>query len=181
MLLFGHVGITLGLVYLLAAPWGGRRRVDYRLVMAGALLSDIIDKPLGIALGIYGRNVGHTLLFPSLLTLVLALPLILPHRLPRVLAARLGNPVIYLAPGVWSHLILDRMWGYQAVLLWPGFGLAFPPSTLDPLDVLAFLTDAYTLAGEAVGLTTLLAVARRHGLIHLDRLRVFLRDGRLGP
>lgn len=76
MLLFGHLGITLalasGLDKIIASGKGKgfSRLVDYRLVLIGSMLPDIIDKPLGIAfpaaLG-SGRTVAHTFLFLFLL------------------------------------------------------------------------------------------------------------------
>jgi len=43
--LLGHLGIGLGLAWLLS--WRSPMRIDYRLVLFGALLPDLIDKPLG--------------------------------------------------------------------------------------------------------------------------------------
>ena len=44
--------------------------IDYRLVMVGALLPDLLDKPLALWLAFPGRTFGHTLLFGVLLLVV---------------------------------------------------------------------------------------------------------------
>ncbi len=182
MLLLGHLGITLGVAYALAHRLGPARatKVDYRVVLLGGILSDLIDKPVALAFGIAGRAAAHTLLFASLLTLVLALPLVAPRTLPRRVAQRLGNPAIYLALGVWVHLALDRMWENPRVLLWPQWGWDFPPGGFDPFTLLTnLLHDPYTLGGEAVGLAILVAVALRHGILRRGGLAAFIRSGRL--
>ena len=75
MLLFGHLGITLAATQTFAVLWQGKKRfsesIDYRLVLLGSMLPDIIDKPLGgfifkDALG-SGRIYAHTLIFLLLL------------------------------------------------------------------------------------------------------------------
>src|SRR6266545_7870475 len=59
--LLGHLGIGLGLAWLLS--WRSPVRVDYRLVLFGAILPDLIDKPLGYVFGLETRLWAHTLLF----------------------------------------------------------------------------------------------------------------------
>lgn len=72
MLLFGHLGITLG-------AFIGLRRliprlksvIDLKYLAIGALLPDLIDKPIGKVIFAStfanGRIIGHTLLFSCLL------------------------------------------------------------------------------------------------------------------
>src|SRR5437667_342927 len=47
MFILAHLGIGLGLTWLLA--WKSPARFDYRLVLFGSILPDLIDKPLGYA------------------------------------------------------------------------------------------------------------------------------------
>ncbi len=74
MLLFGHLGITLG-VYLGLGTFISRLRViiDPRYLAIGALLPDLIDKPIGRVIFAStlanGRIIGHTLLFTLLIAL----------------------------------------------------------------------------------------------------------------
>ena len=61
-MLFWHLGMTCAIVFFAL----GARRIDYRVVLLGAIISDVIDKPIG---RIFfreefesGRLFGHTLL-----------------------------------------------------------------------------------------------------------------------
>jgi hypothetical protein len=70
MLLFGHIGITLGVAWLIESKL--KVKMDYRLIIIGSLLPDIIDKPVGMILLPLnnGRVFGHTLLFILILLLI---------------------------------------------------------------------------------------------------------------
>lgn len=94
--------------------------VDIRFLFIGALLPDIIDKPLGHlffreALG-NGRIFAHTLLF----VIVIALIGLYLYR------SRGQLWLLAIAFGTMVHLILDQMWQAPETLLWPVFGFAFP-------------------------------------------------------
>ena len=94
-------------------------QVDYRLLMLGSLLPDIIDKPLGTWLLrdsiSNGRVFTHTLLF----TLILAVVGIYLY----VGKSRQG--VLWLSLGCLTHLCLDQMWLIPRTLLWPAYGWSF--------------------------------------------------------
>lgn len=146
MFILAHTGITLGVAWLFTrrrdevtvgkpvehknalpaaaraqqAGWYGRKNhVDYRLVLIGSLLPDLIDKPLGLfapGLGLgTGRGIAHTLVFALFL---LAAGLCFYRH------GRQG--FFYLALASTGHLVLDRMWLMPRVLFWPLYGLAFP-------------------------------------------------------
>jgi membrane-bound metal-dependent hydrolase YbcI (DUF457 family) len=115
MFLLCHLaaGIVLGIV--LAGAVGGRRAVVAACAL-GAVLPDLVDKPLGYivlanSVG-YGRIYTHTLLF-LLLTLAIGLLVFWRFRTPIVLAAGVGAA---------SHQILDAMWNYPRNWLYPIFG-----------------------------------------------------------
>jgi len=79
-------------------------QLDYRLVMLGSMLPDIIDKPLGLWLFPdtfnNGRILTHTLLFTLLLAAVGA-----------YLWLRRGKSgVLCISFGVVAHLCLDQIW-----------------------------------------------------------------------
>lgn len=92
---------------------------DVRLLMFGALLSDIIDKPLGLLLFretlASGRIFGHTLLF---LVLIVVTGFYLYRRHKKTW-------LLILSFGTFMHLILDQMWQPPQTLFWPLFGFAF--------------------------------------------------------
>ena len=148
---FGHAGLTLAAVYAVekGASWWMRRRAageegagsagqegvdgraagrwfpaDYRLVMLGSVLPDLIDKPLGFSFAselVNGavRSVGHTLLFAAAVVLT-------------GLAVRLRSrrtALLLLAFASAGHLVLDRMWEMKDTVLWPFMGLEFPRGT----------------------------------------------------
>ena len=70
MLLFAHTGITLGTAKIMARAAGWREKglpaqLDYRLVLIGSMLPDLIDKPLGGVIPPLGngRIYSHTRCF----------------------------------------------------------------------------------------------------------------------
>lgn len=76
MLIFGHVGITTGVIKLYEKATRRKnsknnKLIDYRLVMVGSMLPDIIDKPLVEI--IYGLNnheghfIAHSFIFSGLI------------------------------------------------------------------------------------------------------------------
>ena len=158
--------------------------VDFRLVILGSLLPDIIDKPLRWLLGDTigtGRSFAHTLIFTMLLILS-TIYFYVKHKPPFML---------YVSFGVVMHLILDQMWLYQETLLWPLFGwriektcgswlqivLSLPASVSHWTDtVLGLLTkEPEILISEILG--GLILVALLFDLVHRHRLLAFIRSG----
>lgn len=171
-MLFWHTGVTAAVVLLTL----GRRRIDYRVVALGALLPDLVDKPVG---RIFfedrfesGRLFGHTLAFS--VALLLAVQLFL-----RGDAARrwFVLPVASLL-----HLALDGMWNDPVTLFWPAFGTEFPKVPVEGywLEVLLRpLRHPREALQELVGLALLAYMAAAFGLHRRDLRREFLRTGRL--
>ncbi|MBN2077077.1 MAG: metal-dependent hydrolase [Dehalococcoidales bacterium] len=136
MLLFGHVGITAGAARLTDVAFlpevlqqnrsGFRYRIasvlryfrdasgnlDYRMIIVGSMLPDIIDKPLFLLFsesGLFtGRSHAHTLIFAALLLSAGIL-----SRKSWLLTLALAN---------FTHLILDSLWENPEILLWPFLG-----------------------------------------------------------
>jgi len=130
---FCHIlaGLLLGLAWY---AWK-RDRLLVAACVAGAVLPDLIDKPLGILLtgtvG-FGRIYAHTLLFAALFLIAGAFA----WRGNR----RWGFLILALGSGVISHQILDAMWFEPAAWFWPLFG-PFPPPDLDIPFLSYFLAD----------------------------------------
>src|SRR6059036_654532 len=116
MFLLGHLGIGLGLAWLLS--WKSPARIDYRLVLFGAILPDLIDKPLAYVTGLDSRIWTHTFLF---LFAILALSFV-----PMFRALRL------VGFGVATHLLLDMIWIQPAVVWYPAYGWSFPMAPFNP-------------------------------------------------
>ncbi|MBI2076104.1 MAG: metal-dependent hydrolase [Candidatus Aenigmarchaeota archaeon] len=165
MLLFGHIGITLGLFYLLNTKL--KKDIDYRFLILGSLLSDIIDKPLGNIV-LYnllnnGRIIGHTLLFAVILAAI----------------GLYRKRIVYLAGGVFSHLALDRMWGDPQTLLWPLLG-DFVRRDFRFTDLIdSFYADPLNYIGEAAGIVILISLIVSHRLYLKHRIKDFLATGQL--
>ncbi len=94
-------------------------RLDYRLILLGSMLPDLIDKPLGIwvlrdTLS-NGRVFAHTLLFAVLL-LAVGVYVYISRRKLNLLCLSFGNM---------AHLGLDEMWLDPRTLFWPLYGWSF--------------------------------------------------------
>jgi membrane-bound metal-dependent hydrolase YbcI (DUF457 family) len=94
-------------------------------VLLGALLPDLVDKPLGfwIAPEFVNnslRSVGHSILFGGMCALAVGL----------FTRRRGAAPVSGFALALAAHLAFDRMWQMPAALLWPFHGWSFPEGTV---------------------------------------------------
>ncbi len=191
MLLFGHLGLTVGAAWALGhsydklqarkqprEPGANKLRrlaskIDYRVVLIGAMLPDIIDKPLGILVlhGEYGggRSFFHTLLF----ALLLILAGLIWYRRKR------GILLLTLALANIMHLALDGMWNCKETLLWPVLGLSFyPGNTSDWLSIWwnALTSNPATYIPEIIGALILLSALAF--LIRKERLSLFIKSGK---
>ncbi len=86
--------------------------------VAGAVLPDLIDKPLGLLItgsGGFGRIYAHTLLFFLLLISAGCLSRGMYSR-------RVGTLVLSAAAGVLSHQLLDVLWLLPVTWYWPLLG-----------------------------------------------------------
>lgn len=121
MFVFGHIGITIG-IFLIAGYLFPRIRpdIDYRYVAFGALLPDIIDKPIGRVLFAEsianGRIIAHTLIFCILLFL-------LGYYLYN---SKVDTRVLIIAGASLCHLLEDLMWTQPTTFFWPVCGWDFP-------------------------------------------------------
>lgn len=218
MLLFAHMGITLGAGVLArnaavrgltareeaaqakafrlspsqanpgadCLPDGGttsfltlvRDHFDYRFLLIGSVLPDLIDKPIG---GVFffetfqmDRILAHTLCF-NLLLVALGVYLVVRCRRIWLLILSFGSVI---------HLILDKIWGTPQTFLWPAYGWSFPK--LDRTDFFARLpqiphavtTNSSLYVPELVGLAILGWFVIR--LIQTGQVRAFITRG-AGP
>lgn len=171
-MIFWHLGLTVALIFVTL----GVRRIDYRVVLIGAVLPDLIDKPIG---QIFfheqfqtGRLYGHTLLFVTVLLLGIQL----------TLRGERARRWFILPIAALIHLALDGMWSEPVTLFWPLFSTSFP---VDPESgylweaLLRPFTDLQVAVMELVGLALLAFMARAVGLQDKARRRDFVRNGRL--
>lgn len=133
----GHLGLSLAAALVLARTVG-HPSVSPRLVLVGAILPDVIDKPLALVGFGDGRSLAHTAVFALALVGFLAV-------LPR-------TEFLGLSFGVAMHLLLDGMWGQPDVLLWPALGLGFPAGEIRLSRFWeTLLTDPVVFGGEVSG------------------------------
>ena len=134
--------------------------IDYRLVVAGALLPDLADGPLG------GARVLHTLAFSAVLLVAVML---VTRRRRHARRRWLALPI-----GTFVHLLLDGMWTRTHTFWWPLFGwhLGGGLPALDHGPVVLALE-------ELVGAGALVWCWRRFGLGDPARRATLLRTGRL--
>ncbi len=191
MLLLGHIGITAGIIKgcaILAAPakpdnnrWWHRiisraGAIDYRMVVIGSLLPDIIDKPAWFLANtvtsrpyLSGRDYVHTLLFN--LVLLAGGFILLRYRKSWLLVPSLGS---------FAHLILDQLWQSPAVLLWPLLGPLVREETAGwlPGTLQALFSQPEVYVPEIIGLIIIALFACR--LVTRKGITGFVRDGAIG-
>lgn len=157
MLLFGHIGVTIGIFFLLGLAFPAiRPYIKYEYVALGSLLPDLIDKPVGrllLADSIAnGRIFAHTLIFILVLLMVSWY----------LYKSREEMRMLIISGASFCHLIEDEMWRHLATLLWPLYGWTFPSSPSyggGLLYLVTMLTKSFSLDystlfnAELVGMT----------------------------
>jgi inner membrane protein len=167
------MGIAVAIMYVTI----GRRRVDYRFVLLGAVLPDIVDGLLhvfGVFDGPAGRWIAHSLLS----AIVIAVVILVAFKGERRLS------IFGIFVGWLLHQVGDGMWSAPETFFWPAFGTNFSTTPAEPYswDLLSHPFDHLgTWGGEVAGLLILwwFYVAFRLG--QEKRLSLFLKDGYLRP
>jgi len=167
--LFWHLGVAAAIVYVTI----GRRRVDYRFVLLGAILPDVLD---GGTCWLYacggGRGVAHSLLANVAVTVLIIL----------VLHGETRLAVFGVGVGWLLHLVADGMWDAPRTFFWPLAGTEFATSPAEPYSWDLFtdpVAHAWTWAGEAVGLLILAWFVVAFDLRDGEHRARFLKDGHL--
>ncbi len=149
-------GVALGLVWLVFRD----PAFDYRMVMLGALMPDLLDAPFG------GARLAHTLLASVIvLTIVMVATRGRRHRRRSLLAVPIG---------MFAHLVADGMWARTETFWWPFFGRSLTgrlPALDHGLPVL--------LLEELIGAAIVLWCWHRFRLGAPKVRRQFLRTGHL--
>jgi hypothetical protein len=171
----GHIAATWGIAAVVQQHNPKLARLDYRLLALGALLPDIIDKPLAILVFIdapTSQLVAHSLLFN--LALLIAALFWWRVAVPYVLAFN-------------AHLLADRMWHHTETFWWPIFGWRTfweykPMNTAEEMfnvyvDIIGRYPQVWAL--ELLALLVLGWFIIRHRLYLWPRLKIFLATGRV--
>ena len=121
MFILGHIGITIGIFEIARRiPGLSGIPIDLRLVALGAMLPDLIDKPIGHVIFVdsigNGRIVAHTLLFCLLLFLTGLY----------IYSNRQQTYMLVISAATFLHLLEDSLWNTPVTLFWPLLGTEFP-------------------------------------------------------
>jgi inner membrane protein len=171
--LFWHAGVAAALTYVTL----GRRRIDYRFVLVGSVIPDVVDgvlTALGVVRSPAGRHIAHSLLAVVVVAVAVILGLSGTTRL-----AAFGLSVGWLL-----HLVGDGMWRAPETFLWPAFGTGFSLAPGEPYSwdlVTEPLAHLGTWAAELAGAALLAWFYVAFRLGERRRLRAFLADGYLRP
>jgi hypothetical protein len=165
-----HLGIGAALVYVTL----GRRRIDYRFILLGAIAPDLIDGLLGLFVfeGPSGRWIAHSLLMPVAVAIVIVV----------LFKGTLRLSVFGLAVGWLTHLVADGMWQAPRTFLWPLFGTEFATRPAEPYSIDLFVhpfSHSATWLAELIGLGLLVWFWVAFDLGDSARRRAFLHDGQL--
>ena len=140
--------------------------IDLRLVVAGALLPDVVDGLLGMV-GVVGPWPAHSLLASAGLLSAVMLATRGRRRLRRRLLA--------LPIGTLLHLALDGAWADPVVFWWPALGTDVGHQILPSLE-----RGMVNGLLELAGLMALVWAWRRFRLAEPTRRAILLRSGRVG-
>ncbi len=167
-----HLGIAALIVYVTL----GRRRIDYRMVLIGALLPDLVDGVLGLIWfeGAAGRWIAHSIFAAIAVTVVILL----------TFSGERRQSLFGIGVGWLLHLVADGMWLAPLTFLWPAFGTEFSTAPREPYSWDLFtepLSHLSTWGGELVGLAILAWFVIAFRLGDRARLKLFLSDGYLRP
>lgn len=172
-MLFWHLGLAATIVYMTL----GRRRIDYRYILLGAILPDLVDASLigtGVVESESGRGPAHSISAVIVVALVIMLGL----------RGELRQAVFGISVGWLLHLVGDGVWSAPRTFLWPAFGSGFESTPGEPYSWDLFANPLEHLAvwaGEIAGLLALAWFWVAFKLGEGNRLRLFLRDGYLRP
>jgi hypothetical protein len=136
--------------------------IDYRVLLVGAILPDVIDAPFG------GAGAAHSVTF-SVAVLIVVMLATIGHRTRR--RRWLALPI-----GMFLHLVFDGAWGDANVFWWPFSGSSPGDQPLPSIE-----RGRLSVGFELVGLAILVWAYRRFGLADPRRRRLLWRTGHLDP
>jgi len=144
--------------------------IDYRIILLGSLLPDIIDKPVWLFTGgrIFpsGMDYGHTLLF-SLTLFICGL----------ILAGYRKSWLLVISLCSFMHLIFDQIWNNPVTLFWPLLGPLSGGDAAGWMPGIAYglFNSPETYIPEILGMVIVLLFAYR--LVKRKGITSFIREG----
>ena len=168
-MLFWHIGASIGFVrYAFRDPM-----MDLRFLALGAILPDLVDLPIGIAMWDSYQNVrlgAHSMLFAA--SLLVAVLVVTRRGVWR-------KRLILLAVGAFLHLALDAMWQTPETLWWPflGDGLASTGFATYGEYLGDLVSNPVMWLGEIAGAAYLVFLFTKSGLSDPQTRATFVRTG----
>lgn len=133
-------------------------RFDYRFLIAGVLLPDVVDGVWGGARGFHSVTMSVFALFTVMVATI---------------GRRLWRKRLLAVPiGMFVHLIVDGAFDDTKVFWWPVTGLSFDSGRLPVVE-----RGMFNIVLEFAGLALCLFAVRKFGLRDPQRRRTFVRDG----
>jgi hypothetical protein len=136
--------------------------IDYRLLLLGSVLPDLIDAPFG------GAAFAHSVTF-SVATLIVVVLATIGRRAAR--RRWLALPI-----GMFLHLVFDGAFADTKIFWWPFSGAPLAAQPLPSIE-----RGGVSVVLELVGLVILMWAWRRFGLADPQRRRLLWRTGQLDP
>lgn len=187
MFILGHIGITIGIIYLLAYYIYSRKKkenpsasfaenIDFRVIIIAAMLPDIVDKIVGMIIFkeeiSNGRLFTHSIVITGIFSIMLLV-------FVKIKSGHIIKSLFYISP-VYIHLLLDRMWEEPATLLWPLLGTSFPRLDIEISDYFTILlSDSYILVSEVLGFLIILTLLVKYRLFIREQFFNFFKYGKL--
>ena len=187
MFVLGHVGISLGIVFILIWYYskyvdkeGAResffKKIDFRIFAVSAMFPDIVDKIVGML--ILGEEVSNGRIFTHSIVILTILS-VSAINYSKIKLAGLFIPLLYIFPA-YLHLLLDRLWEEPATLIWPLLGTSFPKISVEFGDYFNILiSNPYVYISEIIGLAIIITIVIRTKLYLKSNLKAYFKRGRL--
>ena len=187
MFILGHIGISIGIIYLLAYYIHSRKikgnpsaslaeNIDFRIVIIAAILPDIIDKIVGMI--ILKDEISNGRLFTRSIVIIGIFSILLLV-FAKIKSGHILKSFFYVSP-LYIHLLLDRMWEEPPTLFWPLLGTSFPRLDIEISDFFTILlSDPYIFISEVLGILIILTLFVRYRLFIREQFFNFLKDGKL--
>lgn len=151
MYLVGHIGITIFFFFVFSKLVESDYSKFYLFIGLGSLLPDIIDKPIGAILFEKGRWFGHSVIFLTLIFVILFI--IFTEQKFNEIQIRDILKVIYVSSLI--HLLEDGRGLTLNIVFWP-FNGGIPKGS--PGDFLHGFQDTLTIFFEIVGVILLVVI-----------------------
>lgn len=174
MFIFGHIGLTIGLILLGLMVFKRTdllNKLDFRVIAIFAVLPDIIDKIIGHVVfhGALnnGRLFSHTLLFLGIFIIVF------------YIIVR-SNWWVFALP-IATHQMFDLTWEVPKTLAWPSYGWSFDKYEGNVLEAWyhALFNNPYIIISECLGIIVVIIIFIYFRLYDRGNLLTMLRTGRL--